>query len=235
MRPVLVTGGAKGLGAEICQQLASRGHDILIHYRSSMKEAEKIAANCRTYGVMAEVLQGDFANEVSLREFITKLLHFQDVKGLVNNVGNYLISSLSKTEESAWQSLFQTNFFAPVFLTKALLPSLCKQQGVVVNIGVSGLHPVKALMNAAAYSATKSALWFYTRTLAKEMAPHFVSVNMVSPGYMENAVDLPSLQALPMKRPLMLQEVAQMVVYLFEEGSHVITGQNIEVAGGVGL
>lgn len=236
MTPILVTGGAKGLGAQICRQLASKGHDVLIHYLTSKVEAEEIAAHCRLYGVQAEVILGDFSYESAYQSFIEELLmRFKTIKGLVNNVGNYLMAPLAKTGEEEWHALFQTNFFAPIFLTKALLPSICEQKGTIINIGTSGLYPVKALTQAPAYAASKSAFWFYTRTLAKEMAPYLVSVNMVSPSYMENSVDLPAVESLPMKRPVLLQEVAHVVAFLFEESSHVITGQNIEVTGGVGL
>lgn len=236
MKPILVTGGAKGLGAQICRQLASKGHDLLIHYLTSQKQAEEIAASCRLFGVKAEVLPGDFSSESSCRQFVEGLLlRFNTIKGLVNNVGNYLKAPFGKSDESEWHALFQTNFFSPISLTKALLPSICEHKGTIITIGTAGLYPVKALTQAPAYAASKSALWFFTRTLAKEMAPYMVSVNMVSPGYMENAVDLPALDSLPMKRPVLLHEVAQMVAFLFEDTSHVITGQNIEVAGGVGL
>jgi NAD(P)-dependent dehydrogenase (short-subunit alcohol dehydrogenase family) len=76
---------------------------------------------------------------------------------------------------------------------------------------------------------------FYTISLAKELASKEVRVNMVSPGFMENAVDLPDFSALPLKRPAFLKEVAQVVGYFFDSKNAYITGQNIEVAGGVGL
>lgn len=235
MRPILVTGGAKGLGAEIAVQLAANGHDVLIHFRNSKKEAEEVVKRCEAFGVSARALQGDFATHEMLKKLIEELSVYSQVKGIVNNVGNYLIAPLKETENSDWSALFQTNFFAPVFLTKTLLPSICEQKGGIVNIGVVGLNSARAFLQAAAFTATKSALWSYTRSLAKEMAPHLIPVNMVSPSYLENAVDLPNLDTLPMKRSVSLRDAAKLVSLLFEEESRSITGQNIEITAGVGL
>ncbi len=230
MNPILVTGGAKGFGAAICKELAARGHDIMVHFRKSEKEAASIVAACKELGVNATKIYGDFSTPDGVNAFLQQIA---DIKGLVNNVGNYLIASPSKTEENDWHALFQTNFFTPISLIQGILPALKKEKGAIVNIGVSGLN--RALINATAYATTKSALLFYTRSLAKELASDLVTVNMVSPGFLETAVDLDQAPKLPMKRPATLQEGAEAVAFFFEPRNHYITGQNIEVAGGFGL
>jgi NAD(P)-dependent dehydrogenase (short-subunit alcohol dehydrogenase family) len=236
MRPILVTGAAKGLGAAICRALAAQGHDIVIHYRGSEKEALKVAEECRYYQVEAAVIQGDFATQEELESFIRRYLTtFPQTKGLVNNVGNYLIRPSIQTGVNQWRDLFQTNFFTPVFLTQALLPSLKEQKGCIVNIGVAGLHGHRALTKATAYAATKSALFFYTVSLAKEVAADGVRVNMLSPGFLENSVDLKDPAALPLKRPAYLFEAAHAVAQFFDPLSAYITGQNLEIAGGTAL
>lgn len=236
MRPILVTGGAKGLGAEICRQLAARGHEIVVHFRHSEEEADSVVAACENLGVLAEKIHGDFSTSGSLEAFIDCYLdRFPHTKGIVNNVGNYLIAPPSQTEGKEWRSLFQTNLFTPVFLTQALLSQLKKEKGTIINIGTTGLSNIRALMNATAYAATKSALLFYTRSLAKELAPHQVTVNMVSPGFLETSIDLNQAPDLPMARPATLKEAADVVAFFFEPQHHYITGQNIEVAGGFGL
>ncbi len=224
---ILVTGGAKGLGAEICAELAQRGHSVVIHYNQSQKAAETLAAKCQ-----AQTIQGDFATPAGVEAFIKNYRgRFPSTQGLVNNVGNYLIAPASKTTHQAWRDLFQTNFFAPQALIQALLPSLKS----VVNIGTAGLHSDRAETYASAYMATKSALWFLTRSLAKELAPDHVTVNMVSPGILETSVDIEKVSKVPMKRPATLKEAAHLVGFLFEKDSRYITGQNIEVAGGFKL
>lgn len=234
MKPILITGGAKGFGAEICRRLASDGHDIVVHYRHSEAEALQVISECKGLGVKAEAIQGDFSSIESLEIFIKSFLsRFSHSKGLVNNVGNYLIASSSETEDKEWLDLFQTNFFTPVYLIRALLPALKETKGSVVNIGTSGLSGV--YVKATAYASTKAALWFYTRSLAKELAPFHVTVNMVSPGFLETSLDLEEAPRLPMGRPATLKEASDAVAFFFEEQHHYITGQNLEVAGGFGF
>src|ERR1700730_7804943 len=121
----LVTGGAKGLGAEICLTLAAEGYPLVIHYRSSREEAEKVAAECRQLGVEAECLQGDFSSLETTRQFIEAYRsRFPSTANLINNVGNYLIKSAGQTTLEEWYSLFQTNLHAPYELIQALLPSI---------------------------------------------------------------------------------------------------------------
>lgn len=237
MKPILVTGGGKGLGAEISKCLAKKKHDLVIHYKQSEREAKNLADNLSSeYGGGYEVIYGDFSSHKSTQRLIENYLDkFPHTKGLVNNVGNYLIASLSETDASQWNGLFQTNFFAPIFLTRSLLPSLCKAKGCVVNIGLTGLKEGRGFTRAPAYAIAKSSLLFYTFSLAKELACENVRVNMISPGYMENAVDSIDFGHLPFKRAATLHEVAQITASLFDPEFGYVTGQNIEVAGGIGL
>ena len=227
----LVTGGAKGLGAQICLTLAELGLPILLHYRSSEAEAANVIEACRQLGVEAEKIQGDFSTETSTQEFVGRLQRFH-VSNLINNVGNYLIKSALETSEEEWKDLFQINFQAPLALIRSLISSIKEAQGSIVNIGVAGLNTIRADTYCTAYSMSKLSLWMLTKSLAKELASSLVRVNMVSPGHMENSVDLPDLFSLPMKRPVSLKEVAGVVLFLLAKENRDVTGQNIEVAGG---
>ncbi len=236
MKPILVTGGAKGLGAELCLELAYQGHDVVIHYRSSQVAAHLLTKECRNFRVKAEVIQGDFSDQDGLNDFISRYTQlYPHTKGLVNNVGNYLMASSQDTTQGQWLELFQTNFFTPVFLTQALLPALRASKGCIMNVGVTGLESKRGFTKTTAYAASKAALHFYTVSLAKELAPDNIRVNMVSPGYMENAIDLSDPDLLPMKRFATLQEVARIIATFFDLKTAYITGQNIEIAGAFGL
>ena len=231
-----MTGGAKGLGAELCLELASQGHDVVIHYRTSQVAAHLLAKECRNFQVKTEVLQGDFSTQEGLNDFISRYTHtFPHTKGLVNNVGNYLMAPFQETTPGQWLDLFQTNFFTPVFLTQALLPALRASQGSIVNVGVTGLESKRGFTQTTAYATSKAALQFYTVSLAKELASDNIRVNMVSPGYMENSIVLPDPTLLPMKRLATLQEVARMIATFFDLKTAYITGQNLEIAGAFGL
>jgi NAD(P)-dependent dehydrogenase (short-subunit alcohol dehydrogenase family) len=229
----LVTGGSKRLGKEICLQLAKAGRDILVHYNKSLKEAETLCMELRAHGVQAEAIQGEFDTLLSTEDFAQRC---PEIDGLVNNVGNFLVGSAAETSPQELQKLFQTTVNAPLALIQAFLPSLKRNRGSIINLGMVGCHTPSANLHASFYNLCKTALWGLTLSLAKELAPAGVRVNMVSPGYLEHSRDLPKdLDHIPMKRVGELFEVARVVAFLMHPQSSYITGQNIEVAGGVKL
>lgn len=235
MNWTLVTGAAKGLGFEICLELAKKGHSLVIHFRESKDQAEALKLECIKLGAKAEIIQGDFSTGVLefLEEYTSR---FPSTKNLINNVGNYHIGSTLDTAIDVWKDLFQTNFFSPVQIMQALTPSITQLKGSIINIGVVGIQSVPADLYSPAYTASKLSLWMTTKSLAKELGSKGVRVNMVSPGYLENAVDLPSnLSVLPQGKPVTLEETARLVAFLLDDENQSITGQNVEIAGAVRL
>lgn len=233
----LVTGGAKGLGASICLHLAQAGSAVVVHYCKSQQDAESLIQKCRACGVAAETCYGDFSTSETVESFLKEYTQrFSDTCALVNNVGNFCLGAASATPIDQWQALFQSNLYAPIALIQGLLPSLRRHQGGIVNMGLAGVERQFADTYCAAYSTAKAALWQVTRSLARELASEHVRVNMVSPGYLESSVVMPSGGYIfPMGRAAALQEVADVVGYLLRNSNQYITGQNIEVAGGVRL
>ena len=230
---VLVTGGAKGLGAEICRTLARQGHSIVCHYNTSKAEAEAVAAECRALGVQASTIQGDFSTKESALDFLMRYqAQFPHTDVLVNNVGNYLLKKGSGTHTDEGNALFWTNVQTPLLLLQGLLHTLT----TVVNIGTAGLEGNRADTRSPLYRSTKMALLSLTKSFARELAPRGIRINMVSPGHLSYSVDLPhDISHIPMQRAATVQEVARCVAFLIDKESSYITGQNIEVAGGIGL
>ena len=220
MGRTLITGAACGLGREIAIHLSKKGYSVVAHYHSSEKEALSLQ---QEYGV--EIIQGDLRD---VHSFVKKL---NDIENVIHNVGNFIPKKSIDTSEDEWRELFETNVHAPFIINQALFP--LKR---IVTIGVAGIHRVRTVSYASAYTTTKAALLSYTRSLSRELAEAGTTVNMVSPGVLENSVDLEeSENRLPMGRPGELSEVARVVSFLLEDGSGYITGQNIEVAGGLSL
>jgi len=233
----LVTGGAKRLGAEICRMLAQKGHNILVHYRTSGCEARQVQKQCRHFGVEAACVQGDFSTIESVRTFAKELnASYPRIEVLVNNVGSFFVGSALETPQDKWLEIFQLNLHAPVALTKVLVPSLKAEQGSIINIGVAGVQSIRADVHYTCYRMAKMSLLMLTKSLAKELASSQVRVNMVSPGELTLSCTLSQNGvALPMKRAGTPEEVAKAVAFLLEKDSRYMTGQNIEVAGGVAL
>lgn len=237
MKWVVVTGGAKRLGASISLELARNGYSIIVHYNKSEKEAQNVVDRCLAQGVNAICIQGDFTHPEGVHAFVEKCWVISvPLYALINNVGNYFLGSALETPLMMWADLFQTNFFAPLLLVQQFRKHLIASKGHVINIGVAGLIKQSANTYATAYALTKEALWSLTRSLAYEMSSDKIKVNMVSPGMLDNSIDLhSSLVDIPMRRPGTCCEVARMVSFLLDSQSEYITGQNIEIAGGVGL
>lgn len=233
----LVTGGAKRLGAHICVELAREGYDVVVHYNNSKEEASQIVEKCKEYAVNAKAIHGDFSTDDGILDFVNRYRQeCPATQNIVHNVGNYLIKSALNTDLEEWNSLIQTNLTVPFVLNRELITSIVSNKGCILHIGVNGLSGVRANTNSTVYKMTKMALLMLTRSLAKELASEGVRVNMVSPGYLDIAIDLPDdLTKLPMHRPGTCSEVSRVVTFLLNPQNSYITGQNIEVAGGVGL
>ncbi len=98
MARTLVTGGCKGLGAAVCRLLASQGHDVIVHYRTSKEEAEKVVLECKSYGTSACSLQGDFASSEGIQAFLQALEpYLRTTRFLINNVGEYATGPFGST------------------------------------------------------------------------------------------------------------------------------------------
>ena len=227
---VLVTGGAKRLGAQICRALARDGYDIIIHYRESRQKASEVAEHCSRLGVRTSLAQGDFSTRKGVDQFLKSMQ--EDIAHLVNNVGQFLVKPASLTTLDEWENLMQVNFLAPIALSQGLLKMIRRNRGTITNIGHAGINFLKADTKYTAYTSSKRALLQWTRSLAKELAPEGVRVNMVSPGELENSVSLKNLENLPMGRAGTLEEVSDIVSFLMSKNAAYVTGQNIEVAGG---
>lgn len=228
MSYILISGAARRLGANIALHLATCGHDIIIHYRSSKDKAEELASNIIDLGRNATTIQGDFSTRKGVQEFIERC-PLSEIKSFIHNVGNFHKGALSETLEDIYYDLFQTNLHAGIEISKAIFPSLKKQKGSLIYIGIAGIEAREADTYASAYQMTKTALWVMMRSFAKELMDDGVAVNMVSPGYLEESV----VQPKDKKKIVRHEDVSNTIAFLM--GNPSITGQNIEIAKGVRL
>jgi NAD(P)-dependent dehydrogenase (short-subunit alcohol dehydrogenase family) len=210
---VLITGAGKGLGKEIGIFLSKKSYPVIGHYRKETSGLD-------------DVIQGNFSTRESISSFCKEVHERKDIRYLIHNVGNYLIEKPSCTSIEQWEELIYPNLLAPMMITNALLPQIINQKGSIVMIGATGLD--RADNYSAAYTALKGALLSMTRSYAKELLEKKVAVNMVSPGVLPNSIDMKG-SCVP------FEEVAKVVCFLLEDESREITGQNIEVAGGLRL
>lgn len=233
----LVTGAARGIGRAIALELAQNGYHIAVHYRSSQSEAQATAEACRSEGVQAEAFAADITQPheaAALIENVRKSLGGPDI--LVNNVGNYHQGPLEELSVETWHEMFDSNLHCTFYLCRAALPLMQKSGwGRVVNLGYAGAEMLKARPGITPYVIAKTGVILYSKALAVTYAASGITVNVVSPGIIENSVSKPPLSSLPAGRLGELSELAGAVKYLVSDEAAYVTGVTLEVAGGWNL
>jgi 3-oxoacyl-[acyl-carrier protein] reductase len=155
---------------------------------------------------------------------------------LINNAGVYEPFALSQMDANAWLTGLHSTASSTFFATQAALPGLrASGQGRIINIGDSSADRASARELALGYHIGKTGVWMLTRSYAKAEASHGLTVNMVSPGYLENSIPAAELETIPAGRLGTFDDVWSAVRFLIDEKSSYITGTNIMVSGGWNL
>jgi len=236
---ILVTGGAKRVGAVICRHLHASGANIALHYRSSAQEAlllqdELNALRPDSVAVFSADLLDLAALPPLLEQIITR---FGRLDALVNNASSFYATPLSGVDEQQWHDLLGTNLRAPLFLAQTAAEELRRRHGCIVNI--VDIHAERPMSGHLLYSVAKAGLVALTRGLAQEMAPQ-VRVNAVAPGVIlwpeneqwEDETERRKIVAHTLlKREGEPDDIARTVAFLIQDAPY-ITGQVIAVDGG---
>lgn len=238
-RTVLVTGGAKRVGAAICRRLHASGMDLMLHYRSSVKEARALQAelNAKRADSVA-LVQADLLKIAALPSLVNETVKkFGRLDVLINNASSFAPTTVGEITEKAWDDLMGTNLKAPMFLSQAAAPHLRKNHGCIVNI--VDIHAERPMKNYVVYSAAKGGLAALTRSLARELGAE-VRVNGVAPGAIMWPEDAEWADELARQRIINQtllkrigdpEDVARAVQFLILDSPYM-TGQVIAVDGG---
>jgi pteridine reductase len=245
-KTALVTGGGRRIGRSIALALAHAGADVAITYHTSQAEASQTSAEIAALGRRAIAAKCDVRSEKSVRAAVAAVhAEFGRIDILVNNAAVFASAALESLTLEQWDEVFETNARGPFLVAREALPHLRAARGRIVNIG--SLGATHAWAGHAHYCASKAALHMLTRAMAKAFAPE-VSVNCVAPGWIEIfAGDEAGLtrpadrgeaarfaQKTPMGRNGSAEDVAQAVLF-FAAGPQFVTGQTLDVDGGLGL
>ncbi len=240
-RVVLVTGGSRGIGAEVAAKAAAEGATVAVHYHRSADGAARTLQRVRDAGsdggaFAADVGVGTEA-EALVREVIER---FGCIDGLVNNAGLTQVGPFLGIQPAEWDAVIRTDLTAAFHTCRAVLPSMVERgSGAIVNIA-SRLGQA-GVAETAAYSAAKAGLIGLTRSLAQEFGPAGIRVNAVAPGMTITAMttDLAEseegrrrLRSMPLGRFGRAEEVADSVIFLLSDASSLFLGQTLNPNAG---
>lgn len=236
---ILVTGGAKRVGAAICRRLHAAGAALAIHYHTSAREAQALQTELNALRAnSAAIFSADLLDVQALPLLLVQsIAHFGRLDGLVNNASSFYATPLADASEENWHDLLGTNLKAPLFLAQAAASELRRTHGSIVNI--VDIHAERPMKNHLVYSVAKGGLRALTLGLAQELAPQ-VRVNGVSPGpivwpeqpdWQDEDKRAEIIAQTLLKRVGTPDDIAKTVLFLLQDAPY-ITGQIIAVDGG---
>lgn len=233
MSTVLVTGGSRGIGREICISFAKAGYDIAFCYQKDEKGAKETLDLIRKAGGEASVFCCDVSDEQQVERMFSSVFGLEI---LVNNAGTASFGLIQDMSLCEWNRVFSVNMTGAFLCTRAAIPKLRSRGGCIIN--VASMWGEVGASCEAAYSASKAALIGFTKAAAKELGPCGIRVNAVSCGMIEtqmnsrfSAEEVETFtDSIPLKRQGSPEEVAQAVRFLAE--NRYITGEILRVNGG---
>ena len=237
----IVTGGSRGIGAAICEELGREGAKVVVNYSGSQEPAEEIAEKIKQTGGGGEAvaIQADVSDPNDAQRLIDQTVeHFGRVDILVNNAGTNVDATLDKLDVESWDSVVQLDLNGCFYTLHAALPHMMEQEnGAIVNM--SSFVGEAGNMGQANYAAAKSGLLGYTKTAALELAQSGITVNAVCPGFIETDMTdaIPEemqekiVKTIPMGRFGQPEDIAQAVRFCIE--NEYMTGATLDINGGV--
>lgn len=237
----LITGATRGIGKEIALELAANGFDIAINYRSKQDGMEELKQEIEKNSVRCEFVKADVANFEECESMVNETIEkFGKIDVLVNNAGITKDGLLMRMKKEDFESVIDINLVGTFNVTRNVIPFMVKQRtGRIINL--ASVVGVVGNAGQTNYSASKAGIIGFTKSLAKEVASRNILVNAIAPGFIDtdmtkvlsDSVKEGIHAQIPLKRMGTTKEVAKVVKFLSADDSSYITGQVINVDGGM--
>jgi len=238
----LITGGAKGIGRAIGLDLAAAGWDIAFCYRTSESEAAKTASLITKTGRRALAERCDVSDATAAATFVAKVeREFGAVDALINCAGPYHRVNILEETPAGWAEMFAHNLHAVFYTSQAVSAGMkARKRGRIVNFSMANADQMVAQTEVTAHYIAKAGVLILTRTLAKALAPHGITVNAVSPGFI-NSGSAPEAELASMTKKIPagyigeLKDAVSAVRFLLSDDARYVAGTNIHLSGGWGI
>lgn len=237
----IITGGARGIGKQIALTFAKEGYNIAINYRTENEDLKNTKKEIEENNVKCFTFQGDVTNFKDCEQFVKQIVEeFGNIDVLVNNAGITRDTLLMRMKEEDFKQVIDTNLIGTFNVTKNVISYMMKaRSGRIINI--SSVVGISGNAGQTNYSASKAGIIGFTKSLAKEVASRNITVNAVAPGFIETQMtdvlkeDIKEeiAKKIPLKRMGTPQDVANVVKFLASNESSYITGQVINIDGGM--
>ena len=240
-KTVFVTGASRGIGKEVALKFADKGYNIVINYVSSKTNVEELKEEFEKKGVKALIMQADVTNKEAIEELVKKAIEeFGQIDVLVNNAGITKDNLLMRMSEEEFDKVIEINLKGTYIVTKAVTKYMMKKRkGSIINL--SSVVGVAGNAGQCNYAASKAGIIGFTKSVAKELASRNIRANAVAPGFIET--DMTAILSdevkenihnqIPLKRMGTAKEVADLIYFLGSDESAYITGQVINIDGGM--
>ena len=242
MKTVLITGGSRGIGKAVAIKFAEKGNQIIINYVSEKTDTEKLKNELLEAGAKDVLLiKADVSNSEDVKNMVKESIEkFEKIDILVNNAGITKDNLLMRMSEEEFDKVIQINLIGTYLVTKEVTKYMMKKRsGSIVNL--ASVVGVAGNAGQCNYAASKAGIIGFTKSIAKELASRNIRANAVAPGFIET--DMTNVlkeeikeninSQIPLRRMGSAKEVAELVYFLGEDASSYITGQVINVDGGM--
>jgi 3-oxoacyl-[acyl-carrier protein] reductase len=241
-RVAIITGGARGIGRAIALDLAAQGWGTVVGYRTSPHDVSFVVDEARAAGGRAMSLQADVADAAQADHLVGQVLaQWGRVDALINAAGSYQRAHILQADAHTLEALIGDNLYTVLYMCRAVADPMSRAGwGRIINFGVANAESPRVSSHVAAHHIAKCAVLVLTRTLARELAPHRVTVNAISPGYVDTghlseAEIGDAVARIPAGYVGTVADVVAVVRFLLSEEARYVNGANIVVSGAWGI